>query len=507
MKAGSKTLDRSAGILLPLFSLPSPYGIGDMGMELYRFADFLHRSGQKYWQLLPLNSIDWGTGYSPYSSISSMAGNVLYISPELLAEEGLLDKEKVKELQLPFSERLDHAVAEKIKYPLLTEAYDNYKSGDFTELKRGYDEFCNSEAHWLGNFALYVTIKKHQEYKPWYLWAEHYRKYETAVTEPLPAGSEEEIERIKWQQYIFFKQWKAARAYCNSKGIKVMGDLSFYVAYDSADVWANQAMFKLDADGRSISVAGVPPDYFSITGQLWGMPIYNWEHMKTDRYGWWIARFRKNLELFDVVRLDHFRAFAAYWEVLANEETAINGKWINGAGKDFFDTVERTLGSLPFVAEDLGNEMDEVYALRDEVGVPGMKILQYAWGENAPTSVDAPHNFSPNCIVYTGTHDNNTTKGWLKYEAGNAGRERLEQYTGMPVNEDNIDEILCRMAYASVAAIAIIPIQDILGLDEHARINTPGSATDNWCWRLSPQLLTPGVEQQLLEWVKIYDRQ
>lgn len=496
---------RNAGILLPLFSLPSAFGIGDLGPEVNKFADFLQKSGQTYWQLLPLNPTELKSGHSPYSSISSMAGNILYISPELLAEEGLLDKEKLTASQIPFTQYIDYAHVEAIKSKLFDEAYHNFCKGTFPIHEKNFEIFCQKEAGWLDDFALYVTLKNSTNNTPWYEWPQTYKDRNADALNALLQTHLAEVTKIKWLQYIFFAQWQAAKSYCNEKGIKIFGDLSFYVSYDSADVWANPPLFKLDKNGAMTAIAGVPPDYFSATGQLWNMPIYNWKQMKATNYSWWIDRLKKNLELFDVLRLDHFRAFASYWEVPAGEETAINGKWIKGPGKGFFDAVKKVLGTLPFVAEDLGLDLDDVYTLRDQLGMPGMRVLQFAWGGCMPSSVHIPHNYSPNSIVYTGTHDNNTTRGWFKTETHDI-QEQVKEYTGMHVHEGNAHEVMWRMAYASSAQTAILPIQDVLGLDEHAKINTPGKPDGNWQWRLAPDALNYWVEMHLLTWAKMYNR-
>ncbi|MBS1689937.1 MAG: 4-alpha-glucanotransferase [Bacteroidetes bacterium] len=491
---------------MPVFSLPSSFGIGDFGPGAKAFVDFLYRSGQKYWQLLPLSPTERKSGHSPYSSFSGMGINALFISPEMLAEENLLSAEKLKAYKLPFSKTIEYGKVEKIRKAICTDAYANYCKGSFTALDYDFKDYCRKQSYWLNDFALFVELKRHFRGLPWYKWPDEFRKRDKAALKEFESLHEEGIDRIKWLQFMGARQWKKLRHYANSKGIEVFGDLPFYVSYDSADVWADPEMFCLDKDGNMSGVAGVPPDYFSKTGQLWNMPTYNWEVLKETNYIWWLNRIRKNLELFDIIRLDHFRAFESYWQVPGGERTAENGKWLKGRGAHFFNIVKDQFGALPFIAEDLGDYMEDVYRFRNEIGLPGMKLLQFAWGPNMPVSVDAAHNYPLNCVVYTGTHDNNTTKGWFKTETSAADRLRLQNYTGIKVNAKNASLVLSRIAYASVAQTAILPIQDILGLDAQARINTPGASKDNWLWRLQQNALSPETEKHLYSWVQMYNR-
>ncbi len=351
-----------------------------------------------------------------------------------------------------------------------------------------------------------MAIKRHFGEKTWNEWPDEFRKRNKQALQTFASEHATELDKVKWQQFIIAQQWRDARKYCNDKGVKIFGDLSFYVSYDSADVWAHPELFCLDETGAMTGIAGVPPDYFSESGQLWNMPTYNWGAIKKSGYKWWLERLRKNLERFDLVRLDHFRAFEAYWQSPAGVETAVEGQWLKGPSTDFFDVVRKEFGGLPFVAEDLGDNMDDVYALREQLQLPGMKVLQFAWGGNSATSVDAPHNHVKNCIVYTGTHDNNTTRGWYTEETKVDDRERLNAYTGRNVSADNVHEVLWQLAYASVAGTAILPLQDILGLGSGSRINTPGSERGNWRWRLQPKLLTNKVEDRIRRFVQLYNR-
>ena len=497
---------RSAGVLLAISSLPSKYGIGDFGENAYRFVDFLSRAGQKYWQLLPINPTDPGSGHSPYSSISSMAGNTLLIAPEYFAETGLLNASELRQYWMEESDRADYAAANTIKNELFEQAYSNYQRNKKSSFHKQCKDFEKRESYWLNDFALFVALKHKYNNEPWYKWPDEYKQRDANALQQLAADRAEEIEKIKWLQWVFAAQWDKLQQYCNALDIKLFGDIPFYVSYDSVDVWANPEIFCLDDNRNMAGIAGVPPDYFSEDGQLWGMPTFNWYELKKQNYHWWVARLKKNLEQFDLVRLDHFRAFAEYWEVPAGETTARNGDWRDGPGKEFFDFLKKELGSLPFVAEDLGDRMEPVYKLRDEIGLPGMKVLQFAFSENLHSSVDIPHNYVLNSIAYSGTHDNNTTVGWYQDETAHEDHRRLEQYTGMTVSDVNVHHVIARMVYSSVAQTAILPMQDILGLGRKSRMNTPGQAEGNWSWRVKSPQLTNDIENRLLSWVKLYNR-
>lgn len=496
--------NRGAGILMHITSLPSAFGIGDIGKEAFSFVDFLKKSGQKYWQLLPLNPISEGQSYSPYSALSSMAGNVLLISAESLMKEGLLTEEDLK-VNLPSSnKKVDYAEVEQYKLPLLDRAYHNFTS-------RGEDAdfltFCERESFWLDDFALFTILKSKYDEKPWNEWPADIRKRKANVISKVINSGKEDLNKVKWQQYVFFKQFAALKQYAHEHRVQLIGDLPFYISYDSVDVWAHPQLFNLDEDGNNAGIAGVPPDYFNEEGQLWGMPVYRWDAMAKESYAWWKQRLLKNMELFDLLRLDHFRAFASYWEVPAGEETAINGSWKPGPGAEFFEVMRETLGSLPFIAEDLGDIDEDVYVLRDAFQMPGMKVLQFAFGEDMPCSVHIPHQYNTeNCIVYTGTHDNTTTRGWFKSEASKENRKNLACYLSKPVTADNVHYALIRLAFASVANLAIIPVQDVLGLGKKARMNTPSSTKDNWAWRLSQGELKQEHGKMLQELSRIFGR-
>jgi len=506
LKTRVEEQNRKAGILLHITSLPSSFAIGDLGPEAKKFADFLYRSKQHYWQLLPINPTERGQGHSPYSAISSKAGNPLLISPDLLAKEKLLNAKELLQYQQEENSEVNYAKAEEIKNELFNKGYENFNANSNTQSQKEFEQFCKEEKDWLDDFALYSVLKKKNNGKPWYEWTSDFKDRDEQALKKISSNNEDEIKKTKWLQFIFFKQWRELKKYCNSINIQLIGDLPFYVSYDSVDVWADREIFALDAVGNRKAMAGVPPDAFSSNGQLWGMPVFKWDRLKETNYDWWIERLKKNIELFDLVRLDHFRAFDEYWEVPAGETTAKNGQWKKGPGKDLFEAVQKQLGQLPFIAEDLGDITESVYQLRDTFHLPGMKVLQFAFGDDMLKSPHINHHHDKNFIVYTGTHDNNTTLGWYKNETDEKTKHQISLYLGKSCNGNEIHKELSRLAYSSVAKIVILPVQDILGLDENSRMNTPSSTENNWSWRLLPNQLSADHEHQLKEWSFIYDR-
>jgi malto-oligosyltrehalose synthase/4-alpha-glucanotransferase len=499
--------NRGAGILMHVTSLPSPFGIGDLGPEAFKFVQSLSRANQTYWQLLPLNPITSGQHYSPYSSISSMAGNILLISPELLVDAGLLTFEEIKAFVVKKGKQVDYAKVEEDKSKMFEMAYQRFKSKRSHHLVKEYLRFLKAEADWLDDFVLFTVLKEQHGQSPWNEWPEKFRRRDEAELLTFKHEYKDELNKAKWLQFLFFKQWQALKTFAVKNQVRFVGDLPFYISYDSVDVWANPNLFKLDEEGNKLMVAGVPPDYFNEEGQLWGMPIYRWDVMAGEGYRWWKQRLKKNMELFDLLRLDHFRAFSSYWEVPATESTAINGEWLEGPGSAFFAAIKEEFGDLPFIAEDLGDVDDAVYELREEIGMPGMKVLQFAFGDDMATVIHVPHQYvSENCVVYTGTHDNNTTKGWYKNESSKIDRKNMSRYIGVEIDKKNVAFQLIRLAYASTARLAIIPIQDILNLGKSARMNTPSSTTNNWAWRMEPGALTPDHEARLHELSRLFGR-
>ncbi len=495
---------RGNGILLHITSLPSPYGIGDLGLGAYRFVDFLSEAGQSFWQILPLNPTCTVYGNSPYSSFSAFAGNPLLISLDLLVEDGILLKSDIKALP-QFSEiRVNYKVVTQYKNKILALSYEKNKENISHDQR--FERFCIENSSWLDDYALFITIKRHFNEVNWSKWQEDVRNRREDALKEWRKRLGEAIKKEKFLQYLFFNQWYSLKNYCAGKKIEIIGDIPIYVNYDSADVWANPEIFKLNEEKKPAFVSGVPPDYFSSTGQLWGHPVYNWDVLKQSRYSWWIKRIEHNLKLFHVFRIDHFRGFVAYWEVSADEKTAINGRWIEAPVKDFFSTLLKHFKRLPVIAEDLGVITPDVREVMKQFEFPGMKVLLFAFGEGLPTNPYAPHNHVKNCVVYTGTHDNNTIRGWFRKETVGKDRKRLSEYIGREVSEKQIHWEIIRLAMMSVADTVIIPMQDILGLDEKARMNLPSSVKGNWEWRLTQNQLTPALTKRLSGMARIYGR-
>jgi 4-alpha-glucanotransferase len=501
------TFQRASGVLLHPTCLPSRFGIGDLGKSAYEFVDFLARSGQKLWQVLPLGP----TGYehSPYTmNFSAFAGNPLLISLDLLAEEGLLNPDELTPLEAdvdPNSVNFDRVIPHKTKFLLL--AYERFQQSLTNKQNTEFEQFCQDQSAWLDDFVLFMALLEANSGKSWNNW-------ETAIARREPAALKTEAEALhdsimfhKFLQFKFFEQWKKLRAYANHKNIQIVGDISIYVCHNSADVWANPEIFKLDPETfEPAYIAGVPPDYFSATGQLWGNPVYNWDQLQKTNFAWWIERFQATLQYVDIVRVDHFRGFEAYWQVPAGEETAINGEWIEAPGVEFFETLGNALGSLPIMAEDLGIITPEVEALRDRFQFPGMRILLFAFSDDANTYL--PHHYVNNCVVYTGTHDNDTTLGWWMI-ASTAEKQLVAKYLGYSTPEEieEINWVLIRTALASVADLAILPLQDILGLDDSARMNDPSKSAGNWRWRYNnSEILTQELSDRLLDLTQLYSR-
>lgn len=501
------TIDkRSAGILLHITSLPSKYGIGDLGPEAYKFADLLQEAGQRYWQLLPLNPTEAGYGNSPYSSHSAFAGNPLLISPDLLAEDGLLQPKDLRVKEKFPDERVDYGRVTTFKHKLLQKAYQNYQENQPGTLKKSFTNFQKTHKHWLQDFTLFAALKKHFEGKGWGDWPDELRKRDEKAMQELANQLSDEIEYEAFLQFLFYSQWEKLKAYCLDKDVHFFGDMPFYVSHDSADVWAHQSYFKLDKGGRPTGVSGVPPDFFSETGQLWGTPVYNWKELGKNEYDWWLRRIEHSLQLFSVLRLDHFRAFSAYWEVPATEKTAINGKWVKSPGHDILTLIKKHHPEMPIIAEDLGEIDQPVRDLIQEFNLPGMLILIFAFGDGiAFESSFVPHNHYVNSIVYTGTHDNSTVKAWYK-AAKPEERKSLSRYVGQTVTNDTVHEIMNRLAYASVSQLAILPMQDILGLGKEGLMNIPSTSDGNWEWRLQPGQFSKKQAKALQELAQTYGR-
>ncbi len=498
--------ERSVGVLLHPTSLPSRYGIGDLGDSAYQFVDFLVAARQQLWQLLPLGPT--GYGDSPYQSFSAFAGNPLLISPDRLVAEGFLPAAAVAAVPAFPTTKVDFGPVIDYKRELMRQAHDYFQAGGAAEQRDAYERFCANTAYWLDDFALFMALKeyhKEQEGGVWNLWPSAIAKRQVRAMKQWSNQLAGEIELHKFQQFLFYKQWLELKAYANERGIKIIGDIPIFVAYDSADVWSHPDLFHLKKDGSPTVVAGVPPDYFSATGQRWGNPLYNWEKMAADQYGWWVQRIHMNLVQADIVRIDHFRGFEGYWEIPASEPTAVVGQWVKGPNAAVFEAIKAKLGDLPIIAEDLGVITPEVEALRDRFAFPGMKILQFAFGGER-NSTFLPHTFTRNSVVYTGTHDNETTLGWY-LNASEAERDHVRRYTASS-GRDIVWDII-RLAYASVSAIAIIPMQDLFVLDNEARMNYPGKEGGWWQWRYTREMFNAraaGIALGLSELAYLYGR-
>jgi len=495
---------RGSGILLHITSLPSSFGIGDLGPEAYRFVDFLADTGQCFWQILPLNPTDPGTGSSPYRSSSAFAGNPLLISPEILRDEGWVDPGDVENYQDPTPSKTNYPVIAGYKNRLFEKAFHRFRKS--SEVNFEYKRFCAETSGWLPDFSLFHALHDFFQGKMWTEWPEEFKNRHPEALDKVGRELADSVEREKFLQFLFFSQWTALRKYCHEKGVHIIGDMPIYVAGDSTDIWSHPEFFKLDEHRNPLFVAGVPPDFFSATGQRWGDPVYNWDALRNSGYTWWLKRIEQNFRLADIVRIDHFRGFSGYWEIPAAEETAVNGRWVEGPGTDFFQVLLKRFPTLPLIAEDLGTITPDVRELIHQFGFPGMKVLLFAFDESMPRNPYIPHNHVRNSVVYTGTHDNNTVRGWLENEAGEGDKKRLFSYLGREVPSSEMPWEMIRMAMTSVADVAIIPIQDVLGLGQEGRMNRPSIALGNWEWRLEKEQLTEEIRRRLREITEISGR-
>jgi 4-alpha-glucanotransferase len=494
---------RSSGILLHPTSLPGRYGIGDLGEWAYRFVDWLESAGQTVWQVLPLGPTSYGD--SPYQCLSAFAGNSNLISLDKLVDEGWLLPEELADVPDFPVHQVDYGEVINYHHLVLSLAYKRFEESATTEQRMAFSEWTGQNAYWLEDYALFATLKYANGGAPWTQWPQGEALRHPDVLDAARIEHERLISERRFRQWVFHTQWYALKAYANSKNIRLVGDIPIFVAHDSADVWANRDSFYLDEAGHPTVIAGVPPDYFSPTGQRWGNPLYRWDKMAENGYSWWISRIRTNLATVDLVRIDHFRGFEAYWEVPASETTAIKGRWVPGPGMDFFTVIQNELVHLPIIAEDLGLITPGVVALRDGLGLPGMKILQFAFGGSGGENSFLPHNHIPNCVVYTGTHDNNTTVGW--WQSGEATpdiRGYLQEYIGHSVSDANWE--LMRVGMSSVAHTFITPLQDVWGFGEDTRMNTPGREAGNWGWRFTADWLAHPARERLAHMTRIYGR-
>ena len=485
---------RSAGILLSITSLPTPYGIGTIGKEAREFADFLKKAGQKVWQILPVGPTSYGD--SPYQSFSTYAGNPYLIDLDTLVEEGLVTKEELDSYDWGDDDR--HVDYEKIynsRYKVLRSAFETFSKKDAkSEEKKAFRAFTRKNSGWLKNYALYMAIKNYYDMASWTEWPEDIKMREETALARYERKLKDEVDFWKFLQFKFYEQWESFRAYVNGLGIKILGDMPIYVAMDSADTWANPEIFQLYDDGDPIAVAGCPPDYFSATGQLWGNPLYDWDYLKETGYEWWFERIKAASKLYDITRIDHFRAFASYYSIPYPAENAINGKWVEGPRIEFFRMMEEECGKFEIVAEDLGTLTPDVTELMEQTGYPGMKVLEFAFDSGEENDY-LPHKYTNNCVVYTGTHDNDTLMGWL--ETANPDDVRYaREYCKMP-DDEPFNWGLIRVAYECKADMAVIPMQDLLGLGKEARMNTPSVLGGNWTWRVRKEEYSDELAQTL----------
>ena len=495
-------LMRSCGVLLHVSSLPSPGGVGDLGPAAYQWVDCLARAGQGLWQILPLTPTHPGRGNSPYNSESAFAGNPLFISPQLLVEEGLLAQHELGAPPDAPPEQIDYEAAWSYRLPLLSRAFARFR----WRLQPGYGRFAQSQAYWLEDYALFKALSLAHNEAPWTWWPHELKHRHPDALAQATKEHQEEISRQKFYQFLFFRQWARLRAHCRSKGVQIMGDVPIYVDLNSADCWAHPHLFKLNEHKEPYAVAGVPPDYFSATGQLWGNPVYDWARVRETGYEWWIRRVEHNLGLFDLVRIDHFRGLVGFWEVPAGECTAMGGHWVEAPAVDFLSKLFRRVPPGTLVAEDLGTITPDVREVMRLFDLPGMRLLLFAFGEDDPGHPYLPHNLPHRCLAYTGTHDNNTTLGWLEKDASPQDLERLYDYLGRRMGPRETVGEMVRLLMRSAAQRLVLPLQDILVLGGEARMNLPARCEDNWQWRMRGQHFADPGWESLARMTRIYGR-
>lgn len=487
---------RASGVLLHISSFPSAYGIGDLGPHSYAFVDFLKRSGQSYWQILPINPTDGINGHSPYSCFSAFAGNSLLISPDLLVMDGFINPSDLRNLPSFDASQIDFFKATSFKNKIFQLAYRKFSSQSCNE---EYELFILEQKHWLDDFALFVVAKESFSGECWEQWSPSIRDRKPKALADFKKTNLKKIEQVKFVQFLFFRQWNKLRAYANSQGISIIGDIPIYVNFDSTDVWCYRNFFKLDKNGSLKFISGCPPDYFSKTGQRWGNPVYDWVQLKRAKYSWWVNRIAHNLSLFDYLRIDHFRGFSSFWQIPAFEKLAVFGQWVKGPGEDFFKVLLKCFKTLPLIAEDLGEASNDVSTLMNKFQFPGMRVLLFAFSGDAKKNPHVPENYPSNCVVYTGTHDNNTVQGWYYEESKEYERTNIKNILGVKPIPRQLHWQMIELLMKSKADTVIIPLVDILGLKASARMNTPATKVNNWKWRLEGGILKASLVTKLLK--------
>lgn len=497
-------MERSAGVIMHIASLPGKFGIGTFGKEAYEYVEFLYKSGMRYWQILPLGQT--GYGDSPYQSFSAFAGNPYFIDFDILNDEGILSKaEYINENYGDNEECIDYGLLFNIKYIVLRRAYENFKKSHNFLLKEYFESFKEENNWWLDNYSLYMAVKGKFNLDSWQEWDDDIKNRRPETIELYRNELSDEIEFWSFIQFLFFKQWNELKSYANEKGIKIIGDMPIYVAEDSADVWSNpEAYLIYEETLKPISIAGCPPDAFSETGQLWGNPIYDWNYMEKTGYRWWIKRVQESLKLYDVVRIDHFRGFESYWEIPYGDTTAINGKWVKGPGIKLFNAIKESLGEINVIAEDLGFLTNEVKEFLEETGFPGMKVLQFAFDEREESNY-LPHTYTNNCIAYTGTHDNDTFRGWFELTGNKSDVKYCKEYLAL-TEEEGYNWGFIRGAWASVADVSIALMQDFLNLGNETRVNFPSTLGGNWKWRIKEGSYNTELADKIYKYTKMYGR-
>ncbi len=487
---------RSSGILLHISSLPSPYGIGDLGPFAYAFVDFLKNAGQRYWQILPLNPTDGINGHSPYSCFSAFAGNALFISPVMMVAEGFCRSHDLEKAPAFGADKVDYAKVIPFKEELFHTAFKQFKKA---KPAPDYIEFIEANHDWLQDFALFTVIKQELKGRCWNEWPKPLKSRDRQALERFAKDHADAVDEVKFIQYLFSRQWQKLKAYANAHGVQIIGDIPIYVDYDSVDVWCHPSFFKLDGQGHLKFVSGCPPDYFSKTGQRWGNPVYDWANLKKSKYSWWVKRIAHNLSLFDQLRIDHFRGFLSFWQIPAHERLAVFGRWVKGPGDHFFNALAKRFTPLPLIAEDLGEITPDVIDLMKKFKFPGMRVLLFAFGGDPKTNPYVPANYPVHCVAYTGTHDNNTVQGWWRHEAKHHERMNAAHILGKKLNAKDIHWVMIKALLKSNAQIVIVPMPDVLGLGQEARMNTPATKVNNWQWRLRARAVNAPLSHKILE--------